>query len=377
MPHPGGKIVRIETPIVDVPFRRPHKLSRATILAQAYVIVRIHTEDGMIGTGDAVVPGGPWWGGESAETIKLMIDTHIAPILIGQSVFEAQRLMAHADRVVFGNPVAKSAVEVAMIDAACRSWGISISDHFGGRVTDSIPVLWALGTGEKNADVAEAKALVAADRHHMFKIKLGFGTLDEDIARVIETADAIGVPCSIDLNEAWDIAQASYYLPRLKGSRIVMIEQPIARTNLTGMAALTQQLDIPVMADESVCTPQQALAVVEARAADSVSLKISKSGGLRKTQAIASIAQSAGLACFGGTALDGSIGVAASLQLFATMPELRWGCELFGPLLLSDDVVATPIVYKDNKVWLPEGPGTGIEIDEGKLRHYAREGTNG
>lgn len=371
----GGTITRIETPIVDLPLRRPHRLSRATLNRQSYLIVRIHTEAGIVGTGEGVVPGGPWWGGEAVEGMKALIDTYAIPQLLKRSVFDSQQLMRLLDRTIYANPVAKSAIEVALLDAASRILEIPISDMFGGRRTESLPVLWALGTGQPAADIEEAKTLVADKRHAMFKIKVGFAEPEDDLRRVIATAEAIGLPCSIDFNEAWDRPLASKYLPMLEGSGVVMIEQPVARTDLAGMAALAARLDIPLMADEAVCSPQQALAVVEHRAAEAISLKISKAGGIRRTQQIAAIAESAGLGCFGGTALDSSIGVAASLQLFATLPELRWGCELFAPLLLTDEIVTKPITYRDNHAWVPEGYGTGVDIDPHKLRHYSRPGT--
>lgn len=371
----GGKIIRVETPIVDLPFKRMHRLSRADLLAQSYTLCRIHTEDGIIGTGDAVVPGGPWWGGEAAESIKAMLDTYIVPLLMGRSVFDLNAITADIEQRVFGNPCAKSAVEVALLDAISRTLGISLSAYLGGAVRQSIPCLWALATGKLEADVAEAQALVEAERHAMFKIKLGFGSPLDDIKRVAETSRQIGLPCSIDLNEAWSVADAAFLMPHLADSGVVMIEQPIMRTDLRGLARLTSSSAIPIMADEAVCAVHEAQAVIETRAAHAISLKISKSGGIRKTRLIAEMARSGGLGVFGGTALDGSIGVAASLQLFSTLPALQWGCELFGPLLLAEDIVTEPIRYDARQVWLPPGPGTGVTVDEDRLRHFAREGT--
>ena len=377
MKNRGGKIVRVDTPIVDLPFKRLHRLSRADVSAQSYTLCRIHTEDGIIGTGDAVVPGGPWWGGEAAELIKTLLDTYVVPLLIGRTIFDLNAITADIDKRVFGNPCAKSAVEVALLDALCRTLEISLATYLGGAVRQSVPCLWALATGKLEADVAEAQDLVAAERHAMFKIKLGFGSPLEDIKRVAETSRQIGLPCSIDLNEAWTAADAALLMPHLADSNVIMVEQPILRTDLRGLARLTNGSAIPIMADEAVCTVNEALAVVEMGAAHAISLKISKSGGISRTRTIANIARHGGLSVFGGTALDSSIGVAASLQLFATLPALQWGCELFGPLLLAEDIVTEPIRYEANEVCLPQGPGTGVTIDEDRLRHFAREGTLG
>jgi muconate cycloisomerase len=370
---PTGLIQSVSTLIVDMPFVRAHKLSRAVVTHQSYLVVQVWTSDGVVGTGEAVVPGGPWWGGEAVESMKALVDRYLAPQLIGLSVLDRNAAIARLDRVAFGNPVAKSALEVALWDAAGRLLGVPISTLLGGRVRDEIPCLWALGIGERDADVAEAQEKLEVRQHNMFKIKVGFAPPAEDFKRVIATAEAIGHPCSIDYNEALDASTALQYLPRLDGTLVEIIEQPVARANHAAMAAMAQRLDNPIMVDEGACSVADMGEVVRHRAADAVSLKLSKSGGIAKAQAIATLAHSAGIALYGGTALDSSIGAAASLQFFASLPALRWGCELIGPLLLTDYLTTEPLVYADFGVRVPTGPGIGLEIDPDKLKHYTRK----
>ena len=130
------------------------------------------------------------------------------------------------------------------------------------------------------------------------------------------------------------------------------------------------------MADEPIETVEDALAFVRANAADAFSLKLSKHGGLNNTRKVAAVAEAAGLSLFGGTMLESGIGTAASAQLFSTLPSLRWGCQLFGPLLFKDDIAATRPVYRDFQLIVPQGPGFGVTVDEEKLALYRRDHSN-
>jgi muconate cycloisomerase len=101
-------------------------------------------------------------------------------------------------------------------------------------------------------------------------------------------------------------------------------------------------------------------------------LKVLKSGGLITTQKTATIAEAAGLRCYGGTSLETSVGTATGLHLFSVVPNLTEWCELFGPLLIADYVVEAPLQFRDFRVWPPKGPGLGAVLDEEKMDHYGR-----
>ena len=114
------------------------------------------------------------------------------------------------------------------------------------------------------------------------------------------------------------------------------------------------------------------LAVAAAGAADAVSLKIVKHAGLLGVRKVAAVAEAAGLGLYGGCLLESSVGTAAHLQVFATLREMAWGCEHFGPQILTGDLVTEPLRFADFHVHLPTGPGLGITLDEAALRRYAR-----
>jgi muconate cycloisomerase len=141
------------------------------------------------------------------------------------------------------------------------------------------------------------------------------------------------------------------------------------------MRRLIERFSVTIMADEPVQSPQDALAYAKAAAADAFSLKVAKHGGMINTKKVAAIAEAAGLSLFGGTMLESGLGTAASAQLFATLPTLKWGCQLFGPLLMKDTITVGSPEYHDFQLTVPPGPGFGVTIDEDKLTFYRQHKT--
>ena len=161
-------------------------------------------------------------------------------------------------------------------------------------------------------------------------------------------------------------------VPALAALGVRLLEQPLPAWNITGMARLRARSAVPLMADECVFSPQEMLAVGQTAAADVVSLKLVKHGGLLNLHKVAAVAEAAGVALYGGCLLESSIGAAAHLHAFAGVRELHWGCEHFGPQILTDDLVTEPLHFADCHVHLPAGPGIGVTLDRDKLRRYAR-----
>jgi Enolase C-terminal domain-like/Catechol dioxygenase N terminus len=148
------------------------------------------------------------------------------------------------------------------------------------------------------------------------------------------------------------------------------------RDDLAGMAELRRRATTMwIVADESVSRPGDALAAVSARACDAVAVKPGKAGGLTRAAQVAAVTTAAGLACYGGSALETSIGTAAAAHLFAALPELALGCELAGPLLLADDLVTNPVRYADGNLQVPQGPGLGVTVNWDNVDRYARRPT--
>jgi muconate cycloisomerase len=368
-------ISEIKSTIVDVPTVRKHKLSSLSVTAQSYVIVELRLGNGVIGIGEAATLGGPRWSEESVESIKATIDTYLAPALIGSAAdrFEAARV--RMDEAAKRNNAAKGAVDSALFDAVGKTLGVRAVQLLGGVVRESVPVLWTLASGDPAQEIDEAERKIAAGLHNTFKVKIGAQTPEADVARMRRLAGALEGRASliVDANQAWDETTALRCLPILAEIGVTLIEQPLPAWNIAGMARLRTRSTVPLMADECVFSTHDMLDVARAGAADVVSLKLVKHGGLLAMREVASVARAAGIGLYGGCLLESSIGAAAHLQVFAGLRDLAWGCEHFGPQILTGDLVIEPLRFADFHIHLPTGPGIGVTLDQDKLRRYARQ----
>jgi muconate cycloisomerase len=245
----------------------------------------------------------------------------------------------------------------------------------GGKVHDRIDLAWTLASGDTDADIAEGEAKLDARLHHIFKLKIGAGDPMSDVAHASRIAQHFNgrARVQVDVNQAWDELTATRCIAMLEAAGVSLIEQPVVRHNVAAMARLAARFDVPIMADEALGTPADALSLVQHAAADVFALKLTKAGGPLATMKTAAIAEAAGIPCYGGCMLETSIGTAAYLHTFVAIGAIRMGCELFGPLLLKDDLVTQPLQYRAGAIHLHEGDGFGVEIDPDKLAHYRRD----
>ena len=367
-----------DTLIVDVPTIRPHVLAMATMHAQTMVIVRLTDADGVQGIGEGTTIGGLSYGPESPESIKSAIDTYIVPILETCDLSQVGATMAKIARNVRDNHFAKCAVESALLDMAGKRLGVPASELIGGgRVRESLPVAWTLASGDTARDIAEGEEMLALRRHNIFKLKIGKRAVRDDVAHVGAICKALAGRASIrvDVNQNWSEDQAKLGMAMLHDVGCDLVEQPIAGDDIAAMARLSQAQTVPLMADEALHGPRSALRLAAAGGAGVFALKIAQSGGLFATAEVAAIGQAAGIGLYGGTMLEGGVGTAASAQVFATLPNLAWGTELFGPLLQTEEVLAEPLRYADFSLAVPSGPGLGVTLDEDRLARFRRDRT--
>ncbi|AIA74354.1 muconate cycloisomerase [Halomonas campaniensis] len=371
----GVSIEDIQTVLVDLPTIRPHKLSMTTMACQTMVIVRMRHSDGVEGLGEGTTIGGLAYGPESPESIKRNIDTYLAPLLIGQPSGNIHQLRARLNRHIRGNMIAKSALETALLDAQGKRLGLSVAELLGGARQTHLPVLWTLASGDTAKDIDEAQLRLEQRRHCDFKLKIGAHPVDHDVRHVAAIKEALGDRASVrvDVNQAWDESTAVRGIQALQEAGIELIEQPIPAREHAGLIRLANRFNVPMLADEAVQDARDGLDLVCGGFSGAFALKIAKAGGTYGVLELAHVAQAAGVGLYGGTLLEGTIGTAASLHAWATLPEMAWGTEMFGPLLLKDDIVVKPLNYHDFGVDLPTEPGLGITLDEDKVTHYSRK----
>ena len=365
----------IDTFLVDLPTIRPHVLAMATMKRQTLVLVRIQCSDGVVGFGEATTIGGLSYGGESPEGIKLAIDTYFAPLLLRADASCPAIALDRIGRSIVGNNFAKCAIETALLDAMGKRVGLPISELLGGRRRDFLPVAWTLASGNTAKDIDEAEEMLALRRHKIFKLKIGKRAIVDDVAHVAAIKAALGDRASVrvDVNQAWDEASAAKGVAMLEDAGCDLVEQPVAAHLRGAMARLAQRFTIPIMADEALDGPASAFDYAAEAAADVFAVKIQQSGGLYAAGKVGAIADAAGIGLYGGTMLEAGVATAASAHVFSAFPNLSFQTELFGPLLLTEEILTEPLEYADFSLKVPDGPGLGVTLDEDRVSFFRRD----
>lgn len=367
-------IREIRAQIVTLPSVRAHRLSNTEFSHREFVLVRVRLANGIEGIGEAAVLGGPRWAEESVESIQAAVTRYLAPALLDCPAARPAEAALRMAKAAFRNNAAKGAVETAIYDALAQTLDVPLTLLFGGALRDRVPVLWALASGDAEQEVEEARAKLAAREHRDFKIKLGFASPEDDLRRLRRLRDEVPEMrrLIVDVNQAWSEADCRRFLPALQELRVDLIEQPLPGDDFEGMARVAAQSPIPLMVDEAAFTHREITRAGTMGCGSVYSLKLVKSGGLRALTQAARVAESSGMELYGGCLLEGSIGAAAHLAVFATLPRLPWGCEHFGPRLHVSEIVKDPLVIEDFHLCVPQGPGLGVHLDEDRLRDALR-----
>ncbi len=369
--------MRIERAVVTmtkIPVRRAHRMAIGTTLAQENIILRLYTDDGLEGLGEAPHMVGVSLKGESPGTVMLMLRDHLLPAVRGMNPFEIERIQQVMERTVPWNYRAKSAVNLALYDLVGKALGTPAHTLLGGRVRDTVPLSWSIPITDGDAGAREAAEKIAQG-WGILKLKLGRPDPMEDVEMVRAIREAAGpqVRIRVDANQAYNVKTAIRVAQRIEKYDVEFFEQPVAWWDLDGLAEVSRATVLPIMADESATTLFGAVEVARRRAAQIFSIYVSSSGGLLNAKKMGDLGAIHGIAGYVGGALEGPIGVAAGLHFAGSAPSVTYGCELYGQFLLEEDVAAEPLHFRDGGLVVPTGPGLGVALDEDKLRHHTLE----
>lgn len=368
------KIRHIETLAVSLPMAKPLKMSFEEVKSGENVLVRLETDDGVVGWGGAAAA--PTMTGETVSSMAAAI-RHLAPKLEGMPLDDIAAVMARAGNYLYGNQSAKSVIEMALHDALGRTAGRPVHDLLGRKHRGRIAVLCMVGTGKgAAADVEEAQR-TRAEGHVAFKIKVGVADPRADAERtrrICEALDGSGeVMICADANQGYTTEQAIAYVQAVADTSLAFFEQPVAWNDLAGMARVARASRVPIGADEGLHSLEDLRRHHEAGAASGFSLKTIKLGGLKPVYDAGVLCGSLGMKVnLASKMAETGISTAALLHLAAALPAVDWGVG-FSSQTLTDDVLRTPHVFARGHIDVPAGPGLGIEIDEAKVRRYARE----
>ena len=368
------KIKRIETLAVSLPMAKPLKMSFEEVKSAENVLVRLETDGGVVGWGGAAAA--PTMTGETVASMSAAI-RYLAPKLEGMPLEELDAVMARAGNYLYGNPSAKSVIEIAMHDALGRATGKPVHDLLGGKRRDRVPVLRMVGTGKgTTADVEDAQR-ARAEGHVAFKIKVGVADPREDAARtraICEALDSNGkfLICA-DANQGWTPDQAIDFVKAVADTSLTFFEQPVAGHDVAGMANVARASRVPIGCDEGLHALDDLRRHHEAGAALGVSLKTIKLGGMRPVMEAGRLCEQLGMSVnLASKMAETGINTAGLLHLAAALPAVDWGVG-FSSQYLVDDILRQPFSFEGGHISVPEGAGLGIEVDEAKVRRYSRE----
>jgi L-alanine-DL-glutamate epimerase-like enolase superfamily enzyme len=364
------KIVGIACFAVRLPLVTPFIISYGTYSHVESVLVRLTTDTGLVGWGEATPD--PYVTGESWAGTEAMLRHDLLPLLRDQNPLAREAIHARLDGLVTGAPSAKAAIDLALWDIAGKQAGLSIAALLGGPVHDTLVWHATLSIGAPAAMAAEARAAVMAG-HTEIKMKVGAARLMDDVERIMAVRAAVGpdVALMVDANQGWrDPATAIRAIQAIAPAAPVWIEQAIRADDFAGLAEVRRATGIAQMADEGVHSARDGLRIAELRAADLVNVKLMKTGGITEAMRLIAVCEAAGLRCMVGSMVESTIATAAGVQIaLARRAVVANG--LVGPVMLRDDL-ATGLIYADGAIRTdPDAPGLGIAVDEERVTRFA------
>ena len=360
------KITEVRLGKISVPLRVPFKTALRTVNSVEDVIVELRTDTGAVGYGEAPPTGAIT--GDTTGAIVGAIQDHIGKSILGRDVDDFEDVLQTVQKCVVKNTSAKAAVDMALWDLYGQLYKIPVYKLMGGArksiVTD---ITISVNDPEEMA----RDAINAIERgYDCLKVKVGANPA-LDVARLAAVRKAVGndVCIRIDANQAWQPKQAVRILNQMQeqGLAIEFVEQPVKAHDFEGMKYVTERSYVPVLADESVFSPEDALKIMQMGAADLVNIKLMKCGGLYNALKIASAAEVYGVECMIGCMLEAKISVNAAVEL-ACAKKIITRIDLDGPVLCSEDPIIGGAVFNEKNITVSDGPGLGIKgVEPGRL----------
>ena len=365
------KITKVEAIPFSIPYRKPLTFASGQVTDAAHVLVRVHTDGGLVGTAEA--PPRPFTYGETQASIIAVMDGIFAPKLIGSSPLEREAIHSRLNRTV-GNPTAKSAVDMALWDLIGQSVGLPVTDLLGGYGTE-MRVSHMVGFADPAEMVAEAEHIRDTYGIATFKVKVGRRPIDLDVAACRALRAGLGgdVELYIDGNRGWTAAESARALRAMDDLDLSFAEELCPADDVLGRRWLVSHSTIPMFADESVTRPGEVTRELLDGAATGISIKTARTG-FTYSQRVLYQCEGLGVDVVMGNQIDGQIGSLCSLAFGAAFEHTsRRAGELSNFLDMTDDLLAEPLEIRNGSLRVREAPGLGIEIDTDKLTHYRQD----
>jgi muconate cycloisomerase len=380
------KITEIETIPIRLPTRRVHQWASLTTPIGVYVIIKLHTDGGLVGLGEAPVLK-DWGGdhgkyfGETPQTTVHMINDILGPALKGQDPSRFEVIHATMDKAVKGYPYCKAAIDAAVYDVVGKALNVPVYQLLGGCFRERVSIAHSLGLMEIDRAVEEALQ-ARAEGVKTIKLKGGVDP-KRDVELVRQMRKALGEETKIcvDANQGYPTPKVAVQtIKAMEPYDLLYMEQPVE--GIDAMAEVARRVDTPIMADESAWTPQDVLEIARKKAADMISIYTTKPGGMLKAKKVAAVAESAGLKCNVNGSVETGVGNAANLHLAASTAVVALACVVpvstpkgkgkkgIAGIYYQDDIIKEGFEFTEGDILISSKPGLGIELDEDKIKHY-------
>ncbi|MDR0906089.1 MAG: dipeptide epimerase [Oscillospiraceae bacterium] len=353
-------IKSVTTREISVPLVRPFKTALRTVTSAESVIVRIETDDGLVGLGEAtptaVITG------DTKGSILCAINDFLAPTIVGRDLFEFDGVLRDMNKAIYRNTSAKAAVDMALYDIYSQALGLPLYKLLGG-AKKTIETDMTISLNDTKTMVADSLAAVG-DGYRILKIKVGKGGAgDADAVREIRRAVGADIVLRVDANQGWSVRDAIRAIGAMEdaGLDIELVEQPVAARDLAGLKAVTASVRTDILADEAVFTPEDAVTIIRERAADLINIKLMKTGGIYNALRICAIAESFDVKCMMGCMLETKLAVSAAAHLACGRGIITMA-DLDGPGMATFDPYTGGPVFNGADIFMPEANGIGISL---------------
>ena len=306
----------------------------------------------------------PEFYGETLESVSAIIEKLVAPKIIGQTVFNINRIMAIIDATLAKVTCVKEGIDLALYDLVGKILNVPVYTLLGGCFRKKIPIASEIGIDTPELMAQNALGVIDLGIR-VIKIK-GSTDMALDIKRIKTVREAVGdeIELRLDPNAAWSTYGTIKTMKAIEDCNLQLLEQPIPSWDLKGLAHIRRSIGIPLMADESIWTPQDVIKIADYKAADFLNIKIAKSCGLSLAKKIEAVAESVGLPCIVGTEVEPGFSMIAKLHLAASMKIHPLASEFTELTLLKEHIVNHELKIERGCVTVPDGPGFGVELNE-------------
>ncbi|MDF2674225.1 MAG: Mandelate racemase/muconate lactonizing protein [Clostridiales bacterium] len=353
------KITDIQLGHISIPLKKPFKTALRTVNSVEDLVVKVITDTGHTGFGEA--PPTAVITGDTTGSIADAVEGYIKKQIVGLDIENIEEIMLRIDKALIKNTSAKAAVDIAIYDLFGQLHKAPLYKLLGGyrdKITTDITI--SVNEPEQMAkDSIEAAEL----GYNTLKIKVGKDS-NTDMQRMKAIRAAVGydINLRIDANQGWKPKEAVMVLRKMEdaGLNIEFVEQPVIAHDFEGLKYVTDNVSIPVLADESVFSPADALKIMQMRAADYVNIKLMKTGGIHNALKICSMAEVYGVECMIGCMLESKISVTAAVHL-AGAKSIITKIDLDGPVLCSEDPIVGGAIFKNFEITLDNSPGLGFK----------------